>query len=148
MKVVSITVAMLFLLSSVAFAVDAKVHPGAMCAPLVNSQNHYAFVEGFVAITTGGTDEATCPIVRDNTGNTNGLSELQMQVLTSGSTICNAHAISATGSVLISVARSRSTNGPLNWSNTINTSSARGSYAIRCDMPAWAQIATYYADEF
>src|SRR5688572_24055342 len=80
-------------------AADAKAHPGSMCQSLEPSLNHFVFVEGFVALEDGSTDEAVCPVLRDNTLNSTGLDDLEMQVIDggSGTIVCNAHAVSATG---------------------------------------------------
>ena len=146
-------VAVLTFAASQAFA-DSKYHHGTFCSALTN-QFHYSMAEGFIATSTSGTDEATCPIIRDTTGDTNGASDIEMSLVDggSGTAYCTAYSMSRTGSVLDSSSRSRSSTGKLDWGSSINVSVAHSSstpgssYAIVCDLPGWWWITNYYANE-
>jgi hypothetical protein len=79
-----------------------------------------------------------CPLVRSNTTNTNGLTALKLNLYKYwGSTFtCYAQSADQNGSVLKRVAKSTTQTGliSLDWSNLLNTSSAKGTYGVSCDV--------------
>jgi len=77
-----------------------------------------------------------CPLFRSKTTSTGGLSALKVNVqkYQTGGLLCYAESSDMNGSVLKSVTRTITSTGirSLNWSNSLNTSSSKGTYGILC----------------
>jgi hypothetical protein len=101
-----------------------------------------------------GTVEVVCTLFRDNTINTNGLQDLELSVsttvdpmtMTSGTITCNASSLDRKGVTKMTIQRSTSTLGDsvLDWGSSLNVSSAKGYYALRCTIPNLATIRSVY----
>jgi hypothetical protein len=93
-----------------------------------------------------------CALVRDNTTNTNGLSDLEMVVTApaAGNFDCVAIAEDRNGSPLIVV--HRTTSGPgnhvLDWGGSITVSGSKGYYVVNCDVPVNGIIRSIFHNEF
>lgn len=92
-----------------------------------------------------------CSIERDNTGNTNGLADLELRVTDPrGRLVCDAFSFDRAGNVL--AVSSRVAAGPgqqtLDFGNSLNVSASKGHYAISCFMDLGTQVHSIFVDEF
>jgi len=87
----------------------------------------------------GGFFGFVCPLLRSNPSSTSGLSALTVNVTKygAGQLLCYAQSTDMNGSVLKSVSKSiaSSERGTLHlvWGSSLNTSSAKGTFAVQCN---------------
>lgn len=115
---------------------DPKRINGAMCE-LEYDYNFQALDRGAIRIgAPQGEVGVVCPLLRANTTNTNGLLNLIVNVYKVHPTTftCYGESYDQSGSPLKIVSRSTTSVGrtALIWNNSINTSSARGTYGVIC----------------
>src|SRR5678815_4188174 len=100
----------------------AKSYPGSLCRPIFPSYVSYSLNNG--TFDTSQSMTVNCPIVRDNSSNTNGLSDLEItaSVPTGGQIDCRAFSYSRFGSILFNVDKigSAGTNQTLDYANSLN----------------------------
>ncbi|MEO5768760.1 MAG: hypothetical protein ABIS92_10450 [Polyangia bacterium] len=89
----------------------------------------------------GGVRLVMCPIFRDNTGNTNGMSNLTVRTTVpsgfSASTSCIAMSLTRYGSIKVGIWKTSASTGSsgMAWGNTINKSdNGSGAYDIQCNV--------------
>lgn len=136
-----------------AFAVDGKVHPGSMCQP-----SDYSDASG---LSTGGgfmknigsvAKFVTCPVIRDNVTNTNGISRAKMVVYNSQSgstTYCYLYSRSPSGGYIESEYSGVWTGvGHYTWNMDLDSSADRGLYYFSCYLSPGARVTAYTVDEF
>lgn len=125
---------------SPADAADVKTVSGSVCAPIVAGSDLWVRV-GPGAYNLGSSNVlVVCPLVRDNTGNTNGLSDIEMQVSlpSSSSMTCTAGSYHPSGFATVeSIAKTTQVagNSKIDWGSSLNNSVSNGIYAIYCDVP-------------
>ena len=129
----------------------------------ITGSNCYPFIEGtsgvWVRVAPGAynlsqTDSVTvtCPILRDNTTNTTGLADVELQVaVSSGSMTCTAGAYDASAFGTVKTVAKTTTgtgNSKLDWGTALNKSSSVGTFAIDCTVPPFGQIYSLRYSEF
>jgi hypothetical protein len=142
-----------------AFA-DAKLYSGGPCNPgwdgPLSTTSMTIHTSILYVIATSNGPEASCPITRDSTLDTDGAADIEINLVGSGTpdnATCMAGATTISGSSLIVASRTRNTTGKMDWSNSINTSIAHtsatpgSSYFLYCDLPADWRITNYFVDE-
>lgn len=94
---------------------------------------------------------AVCSLIRDNTTNTNGLSDLEVRLLKSGSEsqTCTAYVHDKFGNLLKAVPRTATGTGAktLDWEAKVDTSSDSAYYSVRCDLNANTTLGSIYWKE-
>jgi hypothetical protein len=125
---------------------DLKLQPGSFCRAASQSQQGDLSYHnnGSVYVSGASSRSVECPIVSDQTGNTDGLAGLKAYIyVPSGTTVsCTATAMSADASTVVSDLESSSTAGnqTLDWGTDIWDSSADGTYFLRCALSNGAKI--------
>lgn len=139
-RIYSCSLSTLIILGTTAALAASKTVPTSACQTLDGRDARLARSEN--EITSIGSDfTISCPILRDNTTNTNGLSALQLRVKKADTATrsCTAYASDGFGSQLKSVTKTVSGTGvqPFDWGTTFNVSSANGAnYAVVCTLGA------------
>jgi hypothetical protein len=130
--------------SHVAFAADTKIIPPYGCIPLVGATNANWYPNGGRMWNYGGSSiTIVCPIIRDNTSNTDGMGFSMKVVNSTGNTFtCTLQSFDETASVVKSVSRSTSGVGyqVLEWNHSLDESTVDGSYQVWCTVPPGAGI--------
>jgi hypothetical protein len=131
---------------------DGKIMFANECQLAGDAGGRLTYLVGGVTNSSGINRDVVCGIVRDNTTNTNGLSDLEMSVTdpTTGSFFCDAISADRTGNLLKVVRRTSTRMGvqTLDWGASLNVSSSKGHYAITCTVPANGIIHNVFANEF
>lgn len=112
---------LLCLVASAAYA-DTKTTSGHDCVR-ANAVGDYSY-DGIV-----GTD-VYCPIVRDNTGNTNGLKDLEVNV--TGGMFCTAYSDSPSGQLVSFSIKSRGGAGKIDFGSSLGASVSGGHHFVNC----------------
>jgi hypothetical protein len=112
-----------------------------------------AYATSGVTNVSGINVNVVCSLVRDNTTNTNGLSDLEMVVTApagGGNFDCTALAEDRNGNPVLAVHRMTSRSGAqvLDWGGSITVSASKGYYIINCDTPAGGVIHSVFHNEF
>lgn len=138
--------------SSIALAVDAKTTPGVACQERYGSQaadfNRYS---PYIQNTSTSTRYVVCPVVRDNTDNTNGTDSYytDVRVYNAGGTLwCYLDSSDETGALRNWDYRSTTTTGYVALENDLNTSYVRGYYNLYCSLPPNSRIQGYRIGEY
>lgn len=137
--------------ASAAHAADAKVYPSDACQALDGREDgaltHYASV---LRNESTSSKNVTCPIVRDNIGNTNGVVDADVRVQsTAGASLrCDLYSYSALGDLVAYdsvITTSQNVNVlPLD----IDVSTQGGTYSIACSLPPEGRIYGYSVNEY
>ena len=112
-----------------------------------------AYASSGVTNVSGVNVGVVCALVRDNTTNTNGLSDLEMVVTApagGGNFDCTALAEDRNGNPVIAVHRTTTSAGTkvLDWGGSITVSASKGYYIVSCDVPANGIIRSVFHNEF
>jgi len=114
------------------FAVDEKTIAGSACISI-------------------GSGDVLCPLVRDNTSNTNGLSDIDVRVnnVTASTYVgCTAYSIDSSGSTVDWSLASTTTAG-IQWLGmVIDDSADNGTYSVLCEMDAGDSVFNVVWEEF
>ncbi len=127
------------LLPRTAHAIE-KMQPASACQVL--DEANTAIGRGASDIgSTSGAFSISCPLLRDNTTNTNGITPFWLRVNKGDATsrTCTAYAADGYGNILKSVSKSVSGTGvqTFDWGTSFNVSSANGAtYAVSCTFGA------------
>lgn len=145
----------LVLLSSSVTATDQKIYSGSMCQARVHSEDVESLNRSSFGLANSSYTHAiavTCPIVRDNTLNTNGTRFAQVRVLNrrGGNFPCYLSSLTRDGGFIergvdVTVGASIT---PVVLNVDVNSSAALGYYTISCDLPPRAYILNYLIDEY
>ena len=124
------------LVPAVGLAADAKRMPANACLLEYDSQNQN-YDRGGARIGTHDTTQVfTCPLIRSNVLNLNGLAALRMNVYKFVSTdfVCYAHSFDTFGSLIKAVVRDTTTTGltAVDWGTSLNQSGPWGTYGVTC----------------
>jgi hypothetical protein len=144
------------LITTVASA-DSKNYPGSGCAP--DDGNPSTFIRYAGGLwNADGTNElgVSCPIVRDNTTNTNGLNTSIVWVYNTGGTLsCTVSSISEYGQVKSYNTQSTTAVGnvKLVFPPLLSSTNTGGTYTIWCSLPksvgyTYARIYAYQINEY
>lgn len=131
-----------------ALAADIKNAPGALCA--VDNDANSSQVNG--QLLASATTTITCPMVRDNATNTDGLDDLDVFLVNAsgGAITCTAYSLDSYGNVTQSDPESTTSSGVnehLNWGANLSSSSSGGTYVVVCTLAADDRLYTYIWDE-
>ena len=139
--------------TSIALAADSKIHPGSMCGAYFGTDDS-GMVKGLGRLLndTGAAKWISCPVVRDNTINTNGLSSAYIRIKRS-TTATNDFWCSLDSRDTIGTGRAFASNtftgtGYTSMSFNLTSSTSRGHYEIICRVPRDSEIISYRIDEF
>lgn len=144
--------ALLFALSASVSASDRKIHMGTMCQPL--SPNYASQLTYFSdnIFNNSSTSYAyiSCPIVRDNTQNTNGtrLAYVRVQSNAARSLSCGLHSRSSTGGFVAYRSAATTSSSVTSLNVDVSASSILGTYSIFCSVPPGGRVYSYDIDEF
>ena len=130
------TVLLACLVPAAGLAADAKRMPANACLLEYDSENQ-GYDRGAARIGTYHmTQVFTCPLIRSNTTNANGLAALKLNVYKYASThfTCYAHSFDTFGSAIKIVSRDITTTGltAVDWGSSLNQSGAWGTYGVTC----------------
>jgi hypothetical protein len=137
-----------------AHAGDNKWYPGSLCQKMDASSD--VFATNFNRIFNSSTTLnrlVSCPLVRDNTGNTNG-SPGQAWVYVSNNTAgvtfeCTFYSTAGdTGSVIAQNTASTTLSGNVRLSIPVTSSASSGPYGVRCTIPPLSSIISYQMPEY
>lgn len=152
--------AMLVALAPGSAIADAKVYHGTWCRPSAMSMedapaDYFSLMpatsEGAASgqVALGGSLD--CPIVRDVTQNSDGLADVEVDIVASeampGTAECTLISLARDGKVLATQVRSTSTSGALDFGDSLNVSDALGYYHLACYLPASWTLTRYVVDE-
>jgi hypothetical protein len=151
---VLITAALTLAVPGSSLGLDGKIAGPTACqlgASIAGARLAYA--TSGVTNVTGVNVNVVCALVRDNTLNTNGLSDLEMVVTAptgGGNFDCTILAEDRGGNPLIAVHRTTTTPGThvLDWGGSVTVSGSKGYYIINCDVPANGIIRSIFHNEF
>jgi hypothetical protein len=132
---------------------DAKVMGGTACRRAsTGTMLGLQYTTDGVVNVSGQSMQVICSILRDNTGNTNGLAGLQVGVTdtTSGGIACDAVADDPKGNPVIVTRKSSTKLGAqvLDFGTTVSKSAAKGYYSLNCSLPNGAKISSIYSNEY
>lgn len=130
-------------------ASDAKTLNGNSCQATYGSQAQHFNHDGQGTINTSPlTRYVTCPIVRDNRGNSNGLRFAFVYVKQAATTRtwCRVSAHAANGTMVDSEWQNRLNSGYLRFYN-IDNSAVNGNYSLQCYLGSSSRISTVHWDE-
>jgi hypothetical protein len=133
-----------------ATASDEKVLNTASCQMEFNSTAPYFYhVSGLATGDTGAL--FFCALQRDNTTNTNGLEDLEVQTSSSASGVvdCEATSYDLNNNILVDkiVVAPSGTGKTIDFGSTVNVSVAKGHYEVSCFVPPLAVIHTIFYKE-
>jgi hypothetical protein len=140
--------------ASPAQASDAKTISGSACFPFAEGTSGLWIRIGPGAYNAGSESVfVVCPVVRDNTGNTNGIRDIELQVSlpSSSSMECTAGSYDASGFGTIKAVGKKTSvagNSKMDWGSSVNASSVNGTYAIYCSVPPLGTIYSIRHDEY
>lgn len=130
-------------------ASDAKTLNGNTCQSTYGSHAQHFNHDGQGTINISPlTRYVTCPIVRDNRGNTNGLRFALVYVKQAAATRtwCRVTAHTADGTMVDSEWQNRLNSGYLRFYN-IDNSAVNGNYSLQCYLGSMSRISTVHWDE-
>ncbi|MBD0345040.1 MAG: hypothetical protein ICV63_09515 [Coleofasciculus sp. Co-bin14] len=138
--------------ASPAFADDRKTYPGNLCqpGPFATASTISYGLDGSVENTASGSIYVVCPVVRDNTTNTTGLKQIQVQINkpSSTGTYCSFYSKSADGvNTFFNEKWNFEGSGNRIISLNVQKSYASGYYFIACILPPKAKVVSYIVNE-
>jgi hypothetical protein len=138
-------------LSGSSIGADAKVIGPTNCAGQNSDPLGLEFTTNAVTNLTGGAFTIECSIDRDNTGNTNGLSDLEIAVTVPlGRLACDAFSFDRAGNLLKMVSREANGQGTqiLDFGSSLNVSANKGHFAVSCFADHGTKIHAIYYNEY
>jgi hypothetical protein len=131
---------------------DGKIINSTNCQLAGDAAGRLSYLVGGVMNISGINHDVMCGLLRDNTTNTNGISDLEMSVSdpTTGSFFCDAVSADRNGNLLKVVRRTSTKSGAqiLDWGASLNLSASKGHYAITCTVPNNGVIHNVFVNEF
>ena len=143
----SSVILLLMLVTSNAYALDRKILSGAICQPNSPSQvGDFRYYSTGIQNTASAARLVTCPALRDNTFNTNGVNFAGVRVAGSGSYWCYLDNVNNNGTLGRWIYGSRTNTGyiPLNLTST----TSQTPYAFYCSLPSNGKLVTTVIDEY
>ena len=136
-------------------ATDRKTFPGSSCTTWGNVNAEITRTDGGSVLNGSFTSAYTvsCPIVRDNTTNTNGISNVSVYGYRDGATATPLTCIfkvtsASTGADYYSLSRASSVTGNISLTIPVTTSQSSGFYNMLCILPPRSKVYGYIIDEF
>lgn len=136
---------------------DEKVVPGNACQPVLGAQaGDFNHLQQALVNVANGQREVTCPIVRDNTVNTNGTWNVAVTGFGQfGTVTCTVYSIDQFGffqDMASASVNTRFRSFTLVLDNlflgSLDVSARQGFYTLRCSLPANARLFSYRWTEF
>lgn len=130
---------------------DAKTYPGINCeAQAVTEIDDFSNLAFDMVNADTGKRSVVCPVVRDNTKNTDGTVGAYVNVVNpvNRTTECSLYSYDKFGSVIDSDSDSTSNSGDQSIYLDVDTSVAGGFYGIACTLPYLAVVRSYEVREF
>jgi hypothetical protein len=131
---------------------DSKVMGSSSCRRTGSNVLGLEYTSNGVRNISGTSIVLMCNLPRDNTGNTNGLSDLEVVVINSlnGAASCSAVAIDRNGNPMKVVSKSSSGAGSavIDFGATLNVSASKGSYAVFCNVTDQSLLTSVFVNEF
>jgi hypothetical protein len=128
-------------------ALDRKILSGAICQPNSPSQvGDFTYFSTGIQNTSTATRWTTCPALRDNTFNTNGVNFAGVYVAGTGSFFCYLDNVDNDGTLGRWASGSRTNTGYL--STNLATTTSQTPYAFLCSLPAGGKVVTTVIDEY
>lgn len=138
-----------------AHATDRKTFPGSSCTTWGNINAEITGTDGGSVLNGSFTSAYTvsCPIVRDNTTNTNGISNVSVYGYRDGATATPLSCIfkvttASTGADYYSLSRASSVTGNISLTIPVTASQSGGFYNMLCVLPPRSKVYGYIIDEF
>lgn len=141
-------------------AVDGHIFHGSMCGSIQPSSTPYddGVYREALGLRVDEDDQngfaafISCPIIRDETNNTNGISDLEVRVdhNGAGSMSCQGMTFDAFGNTLKGVLKPApvGNNKVLDFGNAINISATKGPYYVSCTMTGGDTIHSLFLQEY
>ena len=136
-------------------ATDRKTFPGSSCTTWGNVNAEITGTDGAAVLNGSFTSAYTvsCPIVRDNTTNTNGISNVSVYGYRDGATATPLTCIfkvtsASTGADYYSLSRASSVTGNISLTIPVTTSQSGGFYNMLCILPPRSKVYGYIIDEY
>ena len=141
--------AAVFLSSASAMAADRKTYSGSMCQPNQPS-NQITYLNGSAFNTSTSRISVTCPIVRDNTQNTDGTRSASVIVQSFGgqSVTCSLFSYDKNAINIAQKTASTTSTAPFPLNVDVNAGAELGIYWINCSLPPNSRVLNYDIDEF
>jgi hypothetical protein len=132
---------------------DAKVTGASVCRRLGGVQQFgLQYTSNGVQNITGSSADLICNLPRDNTGNTNGLSDLEVTIrnFTTGGSSCDALSIDRNGNPMQIVRKDSTRLGSetLDFGAGLSVSANKGGYLVVCHLTNGSMINSVYTNEF
>ena len=138
-----------------ALAGDRKTFPGSSCTTWGNVNAEITGTDGGAVLNASFTSAYTvsCPIVRDNTTNTNGTPDVSVYGYRDGSTATPLTCIfkvtsASTGADYYSLSRASSLTGNINLTIPVTASQSGAFYNMLCILPPRSKIYGYIVPEY
>jgi hypothetical protein len=138
-----------------ALAGDRKTFPGSSCRTWGNVNAEITGTDGGAVLNASFTSAYTvsCPIVRDNTTNTNGTSDVSVYGYRDGSTTTSLSCIfkvtsASVGTDYYSLSRATSLTGNIMLTIPVTTSQSGAFYNMLCILPPRSKIYGYIVPEY
>jgi hypothetical protein len=129
-----------------AHASDRKVNSGTVCQANTGSQRgDFSYYSTGITNNAAATRSVSCPVVRDNTTNTDGVYYGQVWVTGTGTHHCYLDNVDNDGTLGTWGSASRSGNGAFNI--YLATTTSQTPYVFQCSMPAYGKIVSLIVDE-
>jgi hypothetical protein len=135
-------------------AADNKAYPGSACQRWGNSSADVAATDGGGVLNASFTSSLTvsCPIVRDNTINTNGTADVWVYVYRDGSTPDTLTCIfkgtrASDGTDFYSNSRATTQTGDVRLTIPVTSSTTPGAYNLLCILPPRSKVHAYLVPE-
>jgi len=136
-----------------ALAGDNKVYPGSLCRG-AGTNGKDIITDGFAAVVNNGfgMETANCPVVRDNTTNTDGVAGVWIWVYSTGTSLlplkCSFHGVGETdGTSHYGPSMQSPNTGFQKMIVSVPQSDPLDSYVISCDLPSKSKIFAYQVSE-
>ena len=143
----------MLVLTALATSADAtRIFAGAECQLQDPSQVAATPEYGFGTIENSSTItlNVICPVVRDNTSNTNGTQNFTVRVVSNGNddVICTSYSTDEDGQLIDNVTATTDSNVPETLNIDLSLSADKGTYSMRCVLPPGSMIINYRVNEY
>jgi len=148
------TTTMLLLAALATSAYATRIFSGTACQisdpTKVTGIPDYDFAGMFNDSTAVDVLYVTCPVVRDNTSNTNGTRAFQVTVMSNGlvDVVCTLYSLDEKGVYVDSRVNTTPSNVPATLDLAVNLSAQRGYYNMICSLPPGGKIFNYMLWEY
>jgi hypothetical protein len=152
-----VAIGLISTLAGAARANDDKTFGPSLCRPLLNGDIYgnpsYVVSPNAFMLPNGTSLGVVCPIVRDNTTNTGGISSAAIWVNNQAGqvTSCSFYSVGQKGETITWASKERTAEGTgaITFNNAnIPRSQAKGTYSFYCGLPSGGAIYSYFVSEY